>query len=197
MPCGGDDLAYLAVAAALTAAGTGAQMAGASSAQHSMNSKMAAELQRQQEWQKQASNTFAQSLAQSGPDTAQAQMKKGSEDKLAAYNQLGAQPAVFSQPGLAVSGPVQSMSQGTTLANSNTVRANLGGLDEWSLNQMIKNIRAQQQLGLIGANSRQSASLLPGELNNASHAGDDLSGIGSLIGSLGKLTLSANAVGTK
>ena len=189
---------------ALSAAGTGMQMAGASKAKGAMNDAQTAELLRQRGYQKEADAAFQQNLATSKRDTADTEQQAGAERRKAEYGKIAA-------TGAGVAAPIQQASAGnatpnsaagaaarnkaTVTASSNAwsklvgdARAKLGGGDDWQLNQGIRNTRTNQDLAIASGNARSSANILPAEMQDASHAGDGLKGWGQLVGALGAVT---------
>lgn len=174
----------LAAGMALSAAGAGAQMAGAANSRSAMNAQVAAEAARQKGYQDQAGKVFDESLQQSTPLTARQQMGQGEDRANAEYKKLESLPMGTS------TAPFQSGTSGQVLnagrtQQSNQAQARLQGYTEWDLQQAIKNMSANRQLGVIGTNAHRSAGVSPYEIQQASHAGDTLSGIGSLLGLAG------------
>jgi hypothetical protein len=55
------------------------------------------------------------------------------------------------------------------------------------LDQAVKNLRAGQELGIFNQAAQRSQQVLPLELQDASHAGDTLQGIGMGLGTLSTL----------
>lgn len=177
------------IAAGLSAAGAGATIAGNERSRSHMEEQAQNELGRQKGFQRQAQQQFQQSADQSDVQHAMAQQQQGEQQRLAAMS------ATMSQPLLANNNPVDSNSQSITqqqggqaaLGQSAAAQAKLGGMSEWDLQQWIKNIRANQMLGIIGSNARNSAQVLPMELAQAQHSGDALRGVGMGLSALGAL----------
>lgn len=180
---------------ALSAAGAGAQIAGAQQSQSAMNTALGNELQDQAAYQKQASNVFQNSLSQSTPKAAQDQMLQGQQLAQAQYQKLEntpltgtAAPAAFGSQG------AQDINVGQKQL-SNTAQANLQGYSEWDLQQAIKDLTAKGQLGVIGGLAQNRAQILPYQLQVAQQAGGDLTGIGSLLGAAGGVVGGIGALG--
>lgn len=180
---------------ALSAAGAGAQIAGSQESSSAMNQAMSNELATQQQFQKQATNVFQTSLGQSSPTSAQADMAKGQQLAMNQYQKLENTPlSGTSAPAPFGSSSAQNINAGQKQL-SNTAQANLQGYSEWDLQQAIKDLTAKGQLGVIGAQSANAASILPYQLQAASQAGSDLTGIGSLLGAAGGVVGGIGAVG--
>lgn len=176
----------LALAAA--AAGTGLQMAGTQKAKTAMNNRTMEELLRQQGIQGKAAKEFAQSLQGSGEEVTQQQLQEGETEKAGLYDQLQSVPlAAGSQPLVGGSSPVQNLRDSAQMSLSNQGRARLGRYDKWMLDQAVKNLHSGQMQSIYGQEAQRSQNVLPLELQDASHAGDNLTGIGQGLGILGSL----------
>lgn len=176
----------LAAGAALAAAGAGTQMAAASAARSAENQKVTDEMARQAQYQQQGKQAFATSLAQSSQPVAQQQMQQGSDAAMREYQKLEALPLASSAAPFQGGGSAQNLEAGRTL-QSNQAQANLQGYTKWDLDQAIKNLTANQRLGIIGTNASRSAGVLPYEVQQAAHSQDTLAGIGGLLGTAGSL----------
>jgi hypothetical protein len=173
---------------AMSAAGAGVQIAGAEESRKAMNSAVDESLARQQQFSQQGRSVFEKSLTGSTPQTAQDQMAEGRDRALNEYQSLQAK----SLTGETSAVPFESNQSATNVDKgrtglSNLAQASLQGYSEWDLQRAIKNLTAEGQLGLISNNARNVASMLPYQVQAASHAGDSLSGIGSLLGTAGGL----------
>lgn len=177
----------VAVGAAAAAAGAGLQIAGAEESTNAMNQALAENIAEQGQYQKQATGVFQQSLEQSSPASAQADMAKGVANAEAQYQQLESAPesetSTAAQTGSSGQ-PSSALVRGKT-QQSNTSQAALQGYTEWDLQQQIKDLQANQNLGIIGFNSRNLANILPYQVQQASQAGAELTGIGGLVGAAG------------
>jgi hypothetical protein len=193
------------VALALSAAGTGTQMAASEAERKKMEDKARAELSRQKGFQRQSQVELQKSIAQSGPDVARKQMDTGKQTLMDQYSKLADLPLAASSAAESI--PVSQSTRGaaeSTNQAAQQAQANLGSMDEWTLQQSIKNLRAQQQLGLVSSFARGSQGVLPYELQSAQHsaeglraAGMGMSLAGSLAGLYGSLgTLAAPAATT-
>lgn len=170
------------------AAGAGLQAAGAQQAQDAMNRKTSEELQRQKKIQDKSKKVFSVSLGSSGKDTAERKIDEGQAQREQAYTDVQAVP--LTQGGSVIpQGNSSSMMlrDASTRMLGNKSRANLGGYDTWLLDNAIKNIRANQNLNMNSQEAQRSQAILPMELQSASHAGDTLAGIGSIVQMAGSL----------
>lgn len=194
---------------ALSAAGTGMQMAGASKARSAMNETQSAELLRQRKFKGDADAAFQQNLDKSKRDTAETEQTAGANRRTNEYSKLEA-------TGAGVAAPIATTASGSANPNSaagaasrnrsvvkasgnawsklvDSARARLGGGDDWQLEQAIRNNRTGQDLAITSSNARSSAAILPYEMQAASHEGDALKGWGQLVGALGAVTGMAGA----
>lgn len=169
----------------LAAAGTGLEMAGAKKAQGAENDQVAQELLRQKGYQQQATGVFNQSAGQSTSENAQKQMADSAQGSQSQYAQLQASPLNQQSASIAAQDPVTQARTQALIGQANTVQARLGGYGQWETNQQVKNLLAANQLGIIGGNAAQSARINPYEVQQASHAGDTMAGIGKLLGLAG------------
>lgn len=182
----------LAVGAALSAAGAGAQIAGASESRSAMNSTMDAFSAREKGLQKKGDTLVQNSLADSTLKASQDQMAQGEKTALDNYSKLEATPLASGSFGAVnPSDPLQS----GRISQSNQANANLQGLSEYQLQQHIKDVLTGAQLGVIGGFAQQNAGVLPYQLQDASQAGAGLSGIGSLLGTAGSLAALGGGMG--
>lgn len=176
----------LALAAA--AAGTGMQVAGANKAANAMNNKTVEELNRQRGTQQKASAEFASSLGQSGKDVADTQIASGEQERTQMYDKLQSVPlAAGSQPLVGGTSSAINLRDNAQMALSNKGRGKIGAYDKWILDQAVKNLRSGQMQGIYGQEAQRSQAVLPMELQDASHAGDSLTGAGMGLGMLGTL----------
>lgn len=191
---------------ALSAAGTGMQMAGASRARREMQGAQDAEAARQRRYDEQAQATYAQSLAKSDRGTAEAETATGAQRRERAYANVAAHQAAggLAQPQVTRTGTAGAAAArtGATVRSAGNAwsrlvggaQARLGGADDWGLQQQIRNRRASEDLAITGSNARRSAGLLGNEMQVARHAGDGLRAWGQLTSALGSLAGASAAV---
>lgn len=156
-----------------------------------MNDKVEQELQRQRQYEQQANKAYQASLGQSTADVARSQIDQGEAQRVAEYQHLSAQPprptsapssALGAAPATVYEGQLAGQGQQTALAS-----ARLGGLTEWDLLQQIKNMRANQNIGIQSNFAHGSQNVLPYEVAQAQHAGDMAHAMGGLAQTAGQL----------
>ena len=170
----------------MSAAGAGMSIAGAEQSKKAMNRQLEAELLRQKGYQKPATAAFEESLAQSGRKTADEQMAEGEAQRAAAYKRVQGESL------RETTSPIKENTSVNQVRSSQNEIQNRGlagyqGLTAWQLKQMIKTMKAQQQLQQWSNFAQGSATVSPYEVQNASYAGSGLSGAGSLVSALGML----------
>lgn len=166
----------------MAAAAAGTQMAASQKSKSAMNRATQAELDRQKKFQEQSRNVFNESLQQNQRPVVEGAVQKATNDRVGQYEALQAQPiSNASTSQVEGASNVRNMVDRNAMSRGNRTRAKLTGYDSWLLDNSIKDIRANQQQRFIGDASRQSQNLLGGELQDASHAGDTLSGISQLL----------------
>lgn len=182
---GVDDAIYI-VAALAALAGAGTSYYGARKSQQEMEQAAGAEIKRQKRYQQEATAAQQQSFQQSTPFVGEQQIEAGRQAALENYSRLNALPLSGAQAPFGQTEGSRVVTEGQNRL-SNAARASLTGYNQWQLDQAIKNIRAQQALGIIGSNANQSTTLLPLELQSAQQAGAGTQALGGLISSLGGL----------
>jgi hypothetical protein len=175
---------FIPIAISLAAAAT--QYAGAKKAQDKMDSTAEAELLRQRKYSGEGAATFKKSLSESGSEQAGKQIGAGAAAMQQRYEGMpalgtSAAPSLAGSP----STSVEAAGRNQLTSMSNVARARLMGYNEWDVNQALKNLRAQQALGVTSGLSQASEQPLGMEIQQASHAGDTLQGIGRLLGAVG------------
>jgi hypothetical protein len=157
-----------------------------------MNSAVQDELNRQQEYSNQAKGVFSQSLLGSQFPAVQQSMASGQQ-------QFGRLASQAQQPGLGYDlpsfGAANTQQQATRNMLSNQAMGGLQGYQTYGLNQYLKDLAARTQLGVIGNEARQSASVMPYEVQAAQNVGQGLRAAGSLLGAGGGLLGIASLVG--
>jgi hypothetical protein len=175
-------LEWLAIAGSL--GGTGLSMAGQQQAASAMRSKQAAEAARQAEYSKQAQQQLAESIAKTRPEERAKQKEEGTQKALSEYAKVQAIPLSVSSAA-SDAGPIKANIVDPVSAArqsmSNAAAAPMQGWDEATLQQWLKDMQAKSALGQISSRAQASANVLPIEMQAAQHAGDALSGIGSLL----------------
>lgn len=171
-------IAGAAVGAGANVAGGLMQSIAASLANREMNDVFAREIQRQQRHRNEAFGTFQPAVQLRGVETARDQIGQGAEKREGFYGKVG--ESQFSPGGDPRTG--QDKTQANLLAKQ---RAQLGGYSDWALNQMISNIRTQDELNRLSSFSAGDAQVFPYDMYEAQHSQDELAFWGQLIASLG------------
>jgi hypothetical protein len=146
-------------------------------AKRAQEEEFAREIQRQQRYRNEAFGTFQPSLRGRGVETAREQIGEGAQKREDFYGKVG--ETQFGVGG----GPNERDKALYGLLGKG--RAQLGGYSDWALNQLISNIRTQDELNRISNFAGGTAQVFPYRMEEASHAGDELAFWGSLIASLG------------
>lgn len=121
-------------------------------------------------------NVFLPSLPGQSAEHATEQIAKGAGERQAGYNDLLARSPIPNAP----YNPNSNVDAAKVQAFAQP-QAQLGGYTDWQLNQLINQIRTKQELDKASNFAQGQASLVPFNLNAASHAGDAAKGIGSLV----------------
>lgn len=188
-------------AVALTAAGTAAQAAGASRARRAMQGAREAERIRQKGYREQAETRVGESLAKSSRESADRKLseaeaeraslaEKAVADVRAPIEAVGTNLAGDSSAASVVSDETKAQAAknlGFALQQGLS-KSKIGAMDELNFANAINNIRASQDLSMIGNFMRGSADVLPVELEAASKKGDKLNALGSVLKTAGLIT---------
>jgi len=176
------------------------QMAGAAKSRQAMESARAQGMAKQKEFQRQAETVVNKSMTTAGRDTAEKDMAQGQAARLQAIEAAtkATQPMVGVPLDAAggtgnrvVSTPTDRARTATQDAGNAWARvqagnaARIGSYNDWASNRAVENADASQRLAVTSNLARGQANLLPLQLEAASHAGDSLSGIGSMLGTVG------------
>ena len=154
------------------------QSIAAGMANRAMSKQFQRELERQQAHRNQAFGTFETATPFRGVETAGQQIQQGAANREQAYHDI-------SQAPLSIGGAQPTGRDQARYDLQGKSRANLGGYSDWALNQMISNIRTQDELNKITNFAAGDASVFPYRMYEAQHKGDELAFWGSLISSIG------------
>jgi hypothetical protein len=193
----------LIAALAASAAGSYFQGEGAKKSQQAVNDANEQERMRQKELQDRSMQLFNSSFEYNDPN-AQMQREKEAQNK---YNNLFQQSSnetldsilqgqnsmdsSANSPRAIGEAYKAALSKGKARLQSQLgAKATLAGLGDVLSQSAIQNQRTLNAQTTLGGFMRGSSAILPMELQNASHAGDNLSGIGSTLSSLGGLGFS-------
>jgi hypothetical protein len=158
---------------ALSLAGAGTQEVASSNAQDAMNGVTQNEINQQNQFAQKGKQVFQQSLGQSTPAAANKQIQQGTQQAANSITQAQAVPLSAQE----------SARQGL----SNSAASNYYGQSNYPLQQYLKDLSANSQLGVIGNQSAQVARNFPVYLQQAQQSQNGLAGIGSLLGTAGGL----------
>ncbi len=188
---------------ALSAAGAAASYAGQKKSASAQAKVLANYRNRNKQREAEANAVYQQSLDKSGRDTADAELEKGTQRRMTAYEQLGQQ--LPTQP-LPLSGSRnKEVKTGANVKNAGTAwsrlmrkaDAKLGSYADWNLQQGIKNTRTNQGLERISQNAKSDLNnVVPVEMAGAARKGDALQGWGALLSAAGSLTGMGMALST-
>jgi hypothetical protein len=168
---------------AIAAAGAGTSIAAAKQSKDAMNDEVNASLLQQQGFQKQATPIFQQSLADSGTDSANKQLKAGAQDAQSLYKTVSQMPSASTSPL-----PVDEARLQEQVGQARNAASAQQGYSNWALQQWLKNQEAGRQLGTIGGLS-QAAGANTGILTQlAGQRSAGMAGIGSLLSTAGNLS---------
>lgn len=176
------------IGTALAAAGTGVSMAGAAQSRKAMNQQVVAGLKRQEQYQKEATPIFNQSLEDSSREKFDAARRAGEAQAQAGYEEQGALPGDKNPlPTDASRAKLQTKQSRATAAAGE-------GYREGFANQGTKNMEANRRLGVISGLAGGSAQTTGILTTLASQKGADMAGIGSLLSTAGSLAAMYGAV---
>ena len=174
---------------AMTAASVGANQMGANAQSSARAAATSAEQQRQQQFRKQSGDLFdvtldkARAPTQSAEQAAMADARTKKDEAT-----LDANRGVYGTAGASLDGESRSaiarslsgaLTRGKQQAKAN---AAVNGVGDQTARMGIELGRAGQWQNIFGGNARNSAALLPGELQAANGAGSTEWGIGQLLG---------------
>jgi hypothetical protein len=177
--CTGVEIAAVA-SAALAAAGTGVSMKAASDSRSAMNKQVINQLDAQNQFQKQASPFFEQSLQKSSKEHALEDIATGKAFADQQYRDAAQIPGATSP---LPTGSESPMIVGQARSNAAQQR----GYDEAALQGWLKNQNVNQNLGVISNLANASAGTSPILTQLAGQKGAQLAGIGSLMSTAGNL----------
>lgn len=173
---------------ALSAAGAGLGVASNAQDVRSEENTTKDALAAQKPFEQKGSQAFQSNVAQNaGAGNAQSQMAQGQNQALNMYRMLQSQ-GTGQGTGLTPQDSLTSaMTQGR-LGQSNQADAAISGQGAWNTGVNVGNINTNSLLGVNNQQAQQMGAVTPYLLQDATHSGDSLAGIGSLLSSLGMLT---------
>ncbi len=196
----------LAIAAiALTAGGTALTLAGNEKAKGAINAARGQYTTQQGALSRRNAAIAKKSIDASGADAANKEIAAGQQARMSVWDDLqkSTVPVASALPATTMTGKTGQTSAraGGAAATWNklnaTAAAREGGYNDWQTKQAIKNSRADQDIAVnndfAGGNSR----LLNTEMGVATQAGDQLSGWGNIVSTIGNLTGMLSSFGSK
>lgn len=171
---------------ALSAAGTGVGMAAAAAARSDANKAIANQVAAQQKFQQQASAVVQPSIEQSGATTAENQIEAGRRAAEEMYQKVGALPTTASYNPIPLDQAAQQRVQASVGQQARSQAASQGYKD-WGLQQWLKNMDVNRQLGTINTLSAGSAQAAPTLAQLAAGNSANMAGMGSLLSTAGGL----------
>ncbi len=171
-------------------AGTGMSEYAGFSENQAMNNAAGAELERQRGYQQKGIGEFEQSLAQSTPAAAQQQRQAGTQSAMNEYQKMAQVPSPTTQSygdPSATQNKINQAGSQATVAGRGAAAAPMQGVQDWQLQQYIKDLQANSGLQQNMLNAQRSEQVLPLELQQAQQSMQGLSGIGSLVSTAGGL----------
>lgn len=174
------------IGVALSAAGTGVGMAAAAQARSDANKAISTQVQKQREFQARALPVFQQSLEQSSPGTAGRQIQAGEQGANDLYQKLSMLPANASYNPIQLDSPAEGRLD-AVLGQQRTAQAANRGLQDYALQQWLKNLDVSSQLGTINNLSGASAQTAPYLAQLAAQNSAGMGAMGSLLSTAGGL----------
>ncbi len=173
------------IGAAISAAGTGVSIANAKATQRRMNDVVHNQIAATEGFQRQATPEFLKSLGSTGSEAANQQLSLGEQVALHGYQNVAALPVAAPVP--ALQDAIVNARTQARVAQSQQSQAALQGYNNLSLQQVLSNQRAQQNLGVISGLANSRSEITPFLLQGAQQQGQDLAAVGSLLGTAGSL----------
>lgn len=170
--------AGMGVGAAANVVGGLIQSVAASKAAKNMEKEFQHELNRQAKFSNEATTKFQGGLEGRSAETAEDQIDSGRKGRIASYD------AILNAPfGIGSVGPTSADRAFLNLTGQS--RAALGGYSDWQLDQLISNIRLNEELSRISNFAGGTASVFPYRMQDAQHSMDELAFLGQLVSSIG------------
>ena len=194
----------LLAAFAVTAVGTGLEMAANSEDQNAINSAEQSTNAQLAEDQKKNDAIMQQQEAGQGASVAQKDIASGAAQRNALANVLkqASMPATdvpISSTGAdstTQGATARAASRGNAWSNVvNNAQNQEGGYGDWATALDVGNKNTNSQLGVVNTEAQGTANLLPLEVQVASHKGDALSGWGQIVSALGQVASLGAATG--
>ncbi len=178
--------ALAGIGLALSAAGTATSMANARATQRRMNDVVRQQIASGEEFQQRATPEFQKSLGASGSEAAMRALVTGQGEALQGYRDIQANSPTAAPSPILSDALVNARTQ-ARIGQSNQANAALQGYGNLTLQQVLANQRAQQNLGVISGLAGSRSEITPYLLQGAQQQGQNLAAVGSLLGTAGSL----------
>jgi hypothetical protein len=156
------------------------QLAAAIQSRRAMNDALNISESQQRAYQAAAlANQGAQVIA-TGPESFNRTLQSGAADRMAGYNQLYNTQMGFPQSNRNVASSARDASMNSQLGQN---RANLGAYGDAAMQQWLANQEAARRLEKLVSFAGGQASVLPYQMYEAQHKGDDIAALGQLLSS--------------
>lgn len=180
-------------------AGAAAQIAGdvmsgigASTAGNRMNDALQNEVKALIPFMVQTNQAVKKGIDASDPFNAQQEIATGTKRASDLYNQVEGVPTSLTPKGPSAGNDPRNQAWAHLV---NAVKAPQQGYNEFTLQQMIKNLELARQMRLWSQQAQDSASVLPLTINAAKHSEDNLMGWGSVLQQIGGMGTNAGMMG--
>jgi hypothetical protein len=171
-----------AIGAGANVAGGAIQAVAAMQAKRAMGKVYEREIVQQNKIRNQAlGNVFQPALQTRGVEQARSDIATGRGEREASYEDLGNVDFTGGQQAPGGEDP-RGLANFELMGN---LRAQLGAYSDWGLENLIRQIRSQEQLNRLSDTSRGRASTFPARMYDAQHSADQLAMVGNLISSVG------------
>lgn len=170
---------------ALTAAGTATSIAAAKNTQRRMNDIVRDQIAAAEGFQQQATPEFQRSLGASGAEATKRALSVGEQEALRGYQDIAGIPTTAPSPIL--SNAIIDAQTQARIGQSQQSQAILQGYNNATLQQILANQRAQQNLGVISGLAGSRSAITPFLLQGEQQRGQNMASVGSLLGTAGSL----------
>ena len=175
------------IALGTAAAGAGMQSAAAAGEQDAMNAATGQQVAWQNALSQKGQEVASQSAAQSTPAAMTQQQQQGAQLAQAATQQAALAPLASASTATTPGANVAYSAQGAKNSLAQQANAQQQGYGNIGLQQYLKDLAANSQLGALQTQSQRYASIYPSMMQSAANSEQGLSAAGGLVGALGSL----------
>lgn len=176
----GIETVLAAVGLAASAAGTAASMKASSDSRSAMNREVVKAVERQKEFQRQATPIQQESLKGSGREEFESGIESGTRAAQGRYSELPNTKSFL---------PVDESRLSGQLGQARSSMARGQGYQNAMFQQWLKNQLVGNRLGVLSNLASSAASMTPALTALAGQTGADLAGLGSLMSTAGNLSM--------